>query len=68
MTPSDKDIIKKLNTLYKKNPDEYLKHIETLKSVGYRVFRNEKGEHKVTYNNQYLNEIFGGIFGGLFND
>ena len=68
MPPSNDEIVKKLNILYRGNQDEYLKHIETLKGVGYRVFRNEKGEHKVTYNNQYLNEMFGGIFGGLFND
>ena len=64
--PTNEDIQNDLNQKYLNNPEEYLKRVETLKGVGYRILRNNKGQHKVEYNNKYFSEIFGGAFGGLF--
>ena len=64
--PSTEDIKEDLDKKYFSNPKEYLKRVETLKGVGYKILRNSKGQHKVIYNNNYFNEIFGGAFGGLF--
>ena len=64
--PSNEDIQNNLNEIYLNKPEEYLKRVETLKEVGYRIYRNSKGQHKVAYNNNYFNEIFGGAFGGIF--
>ena len=64
--PTIEDIQNDLNQKYLNQPEEYLKRVETLKGVGYRIFRNNKGQHKVEYNNKYFSEIFGGAFGGLF--
>ena len=65
--PTNEEIVQRLNHLYMTNADEYKKQVETLKGVGYRIFRNDKGQHKVDYNNNYFNEVFGGVFGGLFS-
>ena len=57
-------IIKKLNIMYESDDKEaYEKQVETLKNVGYRVFRNSKGYHKVEYNTHYFQQMFGGEFG-----
>ena len=64
--PTDKEIICKLNRLWKTNMDEYIRHVEVLKGTGYRIFRNENGEHRLSYNNNYLNEVFGGVFCDIF--
>ena len=64
MTPSEGEIEYKLNMLWiKGDKDDYDKHVETLKGVGYKVFRNSKGKHKVSYNTAYFSEVFGGILG-----
>lgn len=65
--PTIDDIQNDLNKRYLNNPEEYLERVETLKGVGYKIYRNSKGQHKVTYNNKYFNEVFGGAFGGIFN-
>ena len=64
--PSTEEIKEDFEKKYFSNPEEYLKRVETLKGVGYKILRNSKGQHKVEYNNNYFNEIFGGAFGGLF--
>lgn len=64
--PTNEEIQNDLNQKYLNQPEEYLKRVEVLKGVGYRILRNSKGQHKVTYNNKYFSEIFGGAFGGLF--
>lgn len=59
-------IIEKLNIMYESDDKEaYEKQVETLKSVGYRVFRNSKGYHKVEYNTHYFQQVFGGEFGRM---
>ena len=65
MPPTEAEIVAKLNFLYVSNREEYEKHVETLKGVGYRIFRSANGKHKVEYNNQYFAEMFGGAFGKI---
>ena len=55
-----KTIEEDLNRRYLQNQKEYTERVETLKGVGYKIFRNSKGQHRVEYNNDYFNEIFGG--------
>lgn len=66
--PDIKTIEEDLNRRYFQDPKEYLERVETLKGVGYKIFRNSKGQHKVEYNNEYFKEMFGGTFGGFFNE
>lgn len=66
MKPTNQKIINKLDILYSSNNrDQYDKQVETLKSVGYRIFRNSDGKHKVEYNTQYFQQMFGGAFKGI---
>ena len=62
MYPSNEDIVHKLNILYATDREEYEKHVKTFKGVGYRIFRNSSGMHKVEYNNSYFQDMFGGAF------
>ena len=64
--PTNQEIQNRLDTLFKGDRDKYLEHVETLKGVGYRVFRNSEGKHKVEYNTQYFQQVFGGTFKGIF--
>ena len=63
--PSENDIVTKLNMLYRRSKEEYEDHVEMLKGLGYRVFRNSEGNHMIALNKEHLQDIFGGIFGGL---
>ena len=66
MKPTNQEIINKLDILYDSNDkDQYEKHVETLKGVGYRIFRNSDGKHKVEYNTHYFQQMFGGAFKGM---
>jgi len=60
------DIEHKLNYLYSHGFNEYSEHLEMVKELGYKVFRNSKGEHKIQLGSDYLKEAFGGVFGNLF--
>ena len=64
--PTIEDIAKRLNKLYIENPDGYQEHLTMVKGLGYRVFRNSTGKHKLEINPNHLNEAFGGIFGDIF--
>lgn len=64
--PDIKTIEEDLNRRYIQDQKEYAKRVETLKGVGYKIFRNSKGQHRVEYNNDYFNEMFGGAFGDFF--
>lgn len=57
--PDIKTIEEDLNRRYFQDPKEYLERVEILKGVGYKIFRNSKGQHKVEYNNEYFKEMFG---------
>ena len=65
--PDIQQIIERLDTLYWTDSTAYMRKLNNLKGSGYKVFRNEKGKHKVQYNSNYFNEMFGGIFGGIFD-
>lgn len=57
-------IIEKLDKLYWTDPSAYLNYVSNLKESGYKVYRNDKGEHKVKSEDIY--GMFGGIFGDIF--
>lgn len=73
-------IIDELNRLYAFDIDKYLKECDDLKRMGYKIYRNDSGQHKVVepqrgvpkYNpygrpvDNPLKDLFGDIFGGLF--
>lgn len=63
-TLTDEQIASDLDQKYASNDKEYLEKIQILKDVGYKIYRNSKGQHKILRNNNYLNEVFGGIFNG----
>ena len=65
MPPTDEEIVAKLNMLYSSDKEQYEEHVETLKGIGYKIYRNSEGKHKVEYNNQYFAEMFGGAFKGF---
>ena len=57
-----------LDFLYKTNSDKYETALNTIKSNGYRVFRNANGEHIVKRNENFIYEAFGGVFGKIFKE
>lgn len=60
--PTISDIEKKLDKLYATDLKAYIEHIKTVKGVGYKVFRNGRGHHRVKYNEDYLKNFIGGTF------
>lgn len=45
------EVEKRLYVLYKTNQDEYRRYLNVVKILGYRVFRNGNGNHKVVRGN-----------------
>ena len=66
MVPTMEEIIEDLNRRYFADPDGYVERVEMFKGMGYKIYRNSAGKHKVQLNNDYLKEAFGGVFGGIF--
>ena len=64
MGPTTSELEENLNRLYWTNSAEYLKRLEVIKGMGYKVYRNSKGNHKVKMD---MSSAFGGIFGDIFN-
>ena len=66
-------VVEELNRLYKTDPAKHAKECSTLKKLGYRIFINENGEHKVIdppkkqETNIFGNTEFGYIFNNIFN-
>lgn len=60
------DLERDLNILYKSNPKKYEIKLDTIKSNGYRVFRNVNGEHIVKQDEDFIYKAFGGVFGKIF--
>ena len=63
VAPTIHDIEKKLDKLYTTDLGQYIEHVKTIKGVGYKVFRNENGRHRVKYDEEALKGFFGGVFG-----
>ena len=69
-------IAQELNRLYEFEVDKYIAECDHWKRMGYKIFRNSEGKHKVVEPPQPkyvegkpvdLNTAFGGIFGEIFN-
>ena len=63
------DIVKeKLDKLYLTDKSKYEVEIKTLKNIGYKIYRNSDGEHKVIkpLKQDDIYSAFGGIFGEIF--
>lgn len=58
-----KEIADRLDKLYWTDTQGYIEYLNRIKSNGYKIFRNDKGVHKVK---SIFEDIFGGIFNGSF--
>ena len=63
MPPTIEQIQNDLNRLYLSDPVQYKERLETIKGIGYKVFRNSKGQHRVQMN---MSSAFGGVFDKIF--
>ena len=72
-------ITNELDRLYEFEIEKYISECDDLKKMGYKIYRNPAGKHKVvapqSQANRYdsygqpindLNTMFGGIFGDIF--
>ena len=60
------DIQNDLDKRYMGDSEDYYERIKMLKSMGYKIFRNSSGKHRVEMNPNYIYEVFDGIFGDIF--
>ena len=64
------DIVKEeLDKLYLADKSKYETEVNTLKGIGYKIYRNSAGEHKVIDSPKKQDDIysaFSGIFGDIF--
>lgn len=60
-----------LNKLYKYEMDKYISECDHWKSMGYKIYRNSNGQHKVVApiraQQVDINNAFGGIFANIFS-
>lgn len=65
------EIVLELNRLFITNPDKYKEECDYWKSKNYKIYRDNKGRHKVVEpvkaQDTTINEAFGGIFNQIFN-
>ncbi len=67
-------IVAELDRLYEFEIDKYVKECDDLKRMGYKIYRNPDGKHKVVeparssdmYGDNDIYNAFGGIFGQIF--
>ena len=52
MTKLDDLLVKDLNTYFKTDKEQYAVTVRNLKAQGIRVFRNDKGEHKLEFKHE----------------
>jgi hypothetical protein len=64
MPPTIEEIQNRLNKLYWTDSVKYMEHLNMIKGMGYKVYRNPKGIHKVEMD---MSTAFGGIFNEIFN-
>ena len=55
----------RLDYEYFHNWSIYSDLLQTIKNMGYKVYRNTAGKHQVKRNSNFINEIFGGAFKGV---
>ena len=67
MEVSTKKLESDLNNLFKTNPTKYADKLNDIKNMGYKVYRNSDGDHKIKQNENFIYEAFGGVFGQIFN-
>ena len=62
-------IANELNRLYQFDVDKYVSECNKWKKLGYRIYRNSEGQHKVVEppKNMYT-QMFGSEFGNIFAD
>ena len=63
MAPNIKDMENRLNTLYWTDSKKYMELLDVIKGMGYKVYRNPKGKHRVQMD---MSNAFGGIFKDFF--
>ena len=63
MPPALQEMQNDLNKLYWTDSKKYQEHLAMIKGMGYRVFRNPQGLHKIELD---MSSTFGGIFNGFF--
>ena len=72
---SNPDVITaELDRLYEFEIDKYVSECDQLKKIGYKIYRNSDGKHKVVeparpsdmYGDNDIYNAFGGIFGDIF--
>ena len=57
-----------LNHLYKTDFSKYLQRLNEIKNMGFKVYRNSKGDHQIKENPNFIYEVYDGIFGKIFNN
>lgn len=66
MNKSIEQMQQNLNLYYKNDLEKYNRELNDIKNIGFRIFRNQNGDHKIQKNENYIYEVFGGVFGKIF--
>lgn len=66
MEISIKQMQSDLDFYYKVDFEKYSQKLSTIKSMGYKVYRNVNGEHIIKRNENFIYEAFGGVFKKIF--
>lgn len=63
-------IIAELNKLYKTDATKYDKEVADFKAMGFKIYRNDDGLHKVVEPVRKQNDIYSqmGMYGDVFKD
>ena len=64
MPPSIDQLRYDLNRLYQTDTNQYSEYLNMIKGLGYKVFRNDEGNHKIQID---ISTAFGGVFNNVFN-
>lgn len=63
-------VINELNNLYQNDPYRYATECDDLKRMGYKIYRNKEGLHKVVEPKKQdkYSEMFGAAMGDVFRE
>lgn len=63
-------IVVELNKLYTTDKVKYDKEVNDFKAMGYKIYRNKEGQHKVVEPVRQKNDIYSqmGMYGDVFKD